>query len=160
MSVPQNLLLHAVTFQMGAAPGAVPVGPAASVPRPSELEPYAWTDVPADFGRVRGFGGATTYRVTSRDCGYTITCKRTDTTHSFLHAFRAQILALAPGSEQRFTITEVYGDTGAQWVGMRCTFAEIPPEESKETPTVVTWTFNVEELMIVPPSASILPSGI
>ena len=149
MSAIQNLLQHAVTID------GVPV------PFPTELDPYEWTDVPPQFNRVRGFGGAVTYKITALDCGFSITCKSTDLTYSFLSALKIQKEALAlAGLEPRFVISWIRGDTGETWIGTGCSFNEIPAGKSSEQPTVVTWTFNVEVITINPPSAAILPPGI
>lgn len=149
MSAIQNLLQHAVTID------GVPV------PFPTELDPYEWTDVPPQFNRVRGFGGAVTYKITALDCGFSITCKSTDLTYSFLSALKIQKEALAlAGADPRFVISWIRGDTGETWIGTGCSFNEIPAGKSSEQPTVVTWTFNVEVITINPPSPSILPPGI
>jgi hypothetical protein len=149
MSGVQNLFSHAVI--MDGAP----------VPPPTELSPYEWIDVPDDFGKVRGFGGAVTYVITAQDAGFQITCKTTDLTYSFLSVLRARKKAAAAlGQDPRFTLTWRRGDTGETWTGTGCTFAAIPGGKSDEQPTVVTWGFNVETVTITPPDAAILPPEI
>lgn len=137
----QNLLSHAVTFD------GVPCPP------PTELNPYEFTDIPEDFATVRGFGGATTYKVTALDCGFQVTCKPTDATYRFLAVLREQRNQLAAaGGEPRFTIAWLRNDTGETWVGTGCTFKQAPAALSTEQPTAVTWMFNVELLSISPPT--------
>jgi len=147
MSQLQNLLQHAVSMD-----GNV-------LPPPSELEPYEFTDVPNQFDRVRGFGGATSYKVTALDCGFSVTCKPTDLTYSFLAALNIRKNAQAfAGADPTFTIVWSRADIGEVWTGLGCTFQTIPGAISKETPTAVTWTFNVGEVVITAPASA--PQGI
>lgn len=137
----QNLLQHAVIID------------GLTLPPPTELEPYEWTDIPADFGQVRGFGGAVPYVVTALDGTFQITCKPTDAAYAFLAHLRATKKAAAlAGGVATFTLTHLRGDTGETWVGTECTFADKPGMISKEQPTAVTWTINAAVVAINPPT--------
>jgi hypothetical protein len=141
----QNLPSHAVTLT---GPGGPP-----SCPQPSEEDPFAWDNIPAEFGMARGIGGGTGFTMNAKDAAFTISCKSTDATHAWMHAKRAgqQASKLTPGWAGE-VLTWYRGDTGETFVGTGCLIEAAPAGASTQEPQAVQWRILVASVTIQGPS--------
>lgn len=140
-----SVVLHSLVQQAATFAGL-------PIPQPTEEDPYAWENVPEEFGMARGIGGGTAYTMNAKDAAFTIACKSTDAAHAFMFARRSaqQAAKLTPGWNGD-TLTWFRGDTGETWIGTGCFIEAVPAGVSTQAPQAVTWRVLVSNVSIQGP---------